>query len=65
MTRSVMTSKFYLAPILVGFAVSFSFEFLQQFTYSRNPNVLDLIYNTGGSALGSIGIHILKKTGER
>lgn len=56
--------KIYLAPVLIGFAVSFSFEFLQQFTYSRNPNILDIVYNGGGSALGSIWIHIREKFGK-
>ncbi|MFW5854319.1 MAG: VanZ family protein [Thermodesulfobacteriota bacterium] len=57
--------KIYLVPILIGFGVSFSFEFLQQFTYSRNPNVLDILYNVGGAALGSIAIHVREKIGKR
>jgi len=57
--------KIYLVPVLIGFTVSFSFEFLQQFTYNRNPNVLDIVYNVGGAALGSIAIHVREKIEKR
>jgi glycopeptide antibiotics resistance protein len=57
--------KTCLIPVLIGFGISFSFEFLQQFTYSRNPDVLDIFYNTGGAAIGSIAVHVRGKIEKR
>jgi hypothetical protein len=43
---------FVLAAFCIGLAISFSIEYLQQFTERRSPNLLDLIYNSVGGGLG-------------
>lgn len=41
-----------LSAAFAGLAISFFIEFFQQFTRMRSPNLLDLLYNAAGGALG-------------
>ncbi len=45
-----------------GAAISFGLEGLQLFSHLRHANVLDLLTNTGGAALGSAGTVLLTRT---
>ena len=49
----------WLQVIASGFAVSFFVEFLQIFTYNRQPSVNDLLMNTAGTVLGAAFILVL------
>jgi len=54
--RSVI-SNIYFIPILVGFIVSILLEFLQVFSTTRVPTILDVLCNLIGTIIGSISLH--------
>jgi VanZ family protein len=55
--RSVF-SNIYFRPILVGLIISISLEFLQVFSITRVPTILDVLCNLIGTVIGSISLHI-------
>jgi VanZ family protein len=56
--RSVF-SNIYFSPILVGLIISISLEFLQVFSTTRVPTILDVLCNLIGTVIGSISLHIV------
>ena len=55
--RSVF-SIIYFRPILMGIIISILLEFLQVFSTSRVPTILDVLCNLMGTVIGSISLHI-------
>lgn len=49
-----------LTPVAAGFLVSLSIEFVQQYSFTRNPNLLDVIYNTAGSMAGVVLVFLTR-----
>ncbi len=43
----------FILPLILGGFLSFSVEYLQQFTMLRHPNVVDIIFNIVGVVVGS------------
>jgi VanZ family protein len=54
--RSVFAS-IYFRPILVGLIISILLEFLQVFSTTRVPTILDIICNLTGTITGSVILH--------
>lgn len=52
-------SNIYFWPILVGLIFSIFIEFLQVFSTSRFPGILDVLCNLIGTSIGSISFHIV------
>jgi hypothetical protein len=50
-------SNIYLRPILAGLIISISLEFLQVFSTTRVPSMLDIMCNIVGTIIGSISLH--------
>ena len=50
-------SNIYLRPILVGLIISILLEFIQVFSTTRFPGILDVMCNLIGTILGSIILH--------
>ena len=42
-----------LLPLIIGGCLSFSVEYLQQFTISRHPHAFDILFNVVGVVMGS------------
>ncbi len=55
--------KIYGLPVLTGFLVSISIEYLQQFLFYRNTNIWDVIYNVGGTIIGAVIFHFFTGLG--
>ena len=50
-------SNIYFRPILVGLIISILLEFLQVFSTTRVPTILDIMCNLIGTIIGSISLH--------
>jgi len=56
--RSVF-SNIYFRPILTGLIISILLEFIQIFSTTRVPTILDILCNLIGTVIGSIGLHFV------
>jgi VanZ family protein len=56
--RSIF-SNIYFRPILIGIIISILLEFLQVFSTTRVPTILDVLCNLMGTVIGSISLHIV------
>jgi VanZ family protein len=54
----------YLITTFIGFIISFSIEFFQQFLYTRTSSLIDLSLNVTGTYLGVMVLFILVKKGK-
>ena len=56
--RSVFLN-IYFRPILIGIIISILLEFLQVFSTTRVPTILDVLCNLIGTVIGSFSLHIV------
>lgn len=56
--RRLRSTAAFLLTVGCGFALSFGIETYQAWMPSRTSSLLDLVLNTGGTALGAIGLRV-------